>query len=407
MFCKECCSDTKYNDKANFVVCHLKKIHNLSFQEYYDKHEKLDNEGKCKICGAATKFYNDGHYSLFCSNQCLSKYTYNRSDIQDIIDKRAKKIKKHDNTKKIETSILKIMKRFSLSREDAVEKIRIINERKRAYIENKKEKYKKIECKICSQIFYSNYDNFTRCHLKIKHSITAEDYFNQFFGDADSGKCKQCGSKTKFVSIILGYKPYCSHACYSKDSSVIEKREKTNMKLYGTKNPMMTDGIKEKVRITCVKKYGKFYCQTDEFKQKIKEKKDDTDRKARKTHEKNGRWIPLKKCSRFSLYRRIVIAETRKHRKILFEQWDGTDFYSGESLKTKKQLVEENPGIDVHHLKCYPTVDHKISVLNGFLTGRDPKDIGSIDNLCITSRSNNSSKRERCSLEFLDEIRKI
>lgn len=51
---------------------HLKRIHNMSVKEYYDKFIKTDeNEGKCLNCGNPTYFHriSDG-YLTYCSNRC-------------------------------------------------------------------------------------------------------------------------------------------------------------------------------------------------------------------------------------------------------------------------------------------------------------------------------------------------
>ena len=55
-----------------------------------------------------------------------------------------------------------------------------------------------------------------------------------------------------------------------------------------------------------------------------------------------------------------------------------------------------------HNDPNYPTIDHKISVYYGFKNSIDPNIIGSIDNLCITKRSINSSKRHLIEEEFIN-----
>ena len=42
--------------------------------------------------------------------------------------------------------------------------------------------------------------------------------------------------------------------------------------------------------------------------------------------------------------------------------------------------------------KSYPTIDHKISVFNGFINNISPEEISQLENLCITKRTNNSKK---------------
>ena len=55
---------------------HLKRIHNMTVKEYYDKFIKTDeNEGKCLNCGNPTSFHriSDG-YLKYCSNRCQNLF---------------------------------------------------------------------------------------------------------------------------------------------------------------------------------------------------------------------------------------------------------------------------------------------------------------------------------------------
>lgn len=54
----------------------------------------------------------------------------------------------------------------------------------------------------------------------------------------------------------------------------------------------------------------------------------------------------------------------------------------------------------------FPTIDHKISIWNGFKNNIPPCFIGGIDNLCITSRRNNSCKNRKNEKEFNIYIQK-
>jgi hypothetical protein len=69
---------------ANFAISrHLKFIHNLSLQQYYDKHlRKSKNEGKCLICKKETDFQNlTKKYRKFCSIFCRNIFASNLASI--------------------------------------------------------------------------------------------------------------------------------------------------------------------------------------------------------------------------------------------------------------------------------------------------------------------------------------
>ena len=76
----------------------------------------------------------------------------------------------------------------------------------------------------------------------------------------------------------------------------------------------------------------------------------------------------------------------KTNRKVLFSLWDGIDFYDGENIIDNMNLH--------HNDRLYPTVDHKISIYNGFKNNISIEVISSIDNLCITKRHINSTKNK-------------
>jgi hypothetical protein len=107
-------------------------------------------------------------------------------------------------------------------------------------------------------------------HVKFKHSlngekISVEDYFKKEIegktgGEDFMGVCKTCKIPTKFHSISRGYIKFCSHACAIVDKDVAKKRKDGTvtamMEKYGVSNPGQIPGHNEKVKQTCLEKYG-------------------------------------------------------------------------------------------------------------------------------------------------------
>ena len=89
---------------------------------------------------------------------------------------------------------------------------------------------------------------------------------------------------------------------------------------------------------------------------------------------------------KFRHYKNECRRLTKRNSKILYENWDGIDFYDGELIKP--YLLYS------HRSRLYPTIDHKISLHWGFMNGISPEDISDISNLCITKRYINSKKRD-------------
>jgi len=111
-----------------------------------------------------------------------------------------------------------------------------------------------------------------------------------------------------------------------------------------------------------------------------------------KTKEKLGIYIPLEMVSDFKKYRKIVNRFTYRSKKILFNNWSGIDYYDNE-------MIKDNLKLSSNSMK-YPTVDHIISIHEGFLKNIIPSIIGDINNLCITKREINLLKRNKIGFIF-------
>lgn len=66
--CKLCGKTYGYSK----ITSHIKKAHNMSSKEYYDKYLKKEDEGYCLTCGKPIKFINiiQGYTTRFCSVHC-------------------------------------------------------------------------------------------------------------------------------------------------------------------------------------------------------------------------------------------------------------------------------------------------------------------------------------------------
>lgn len=66
--CKLCGKTYGYSK----ITSHIKKAHNMSSKEYYDKYLKKEDEGYCLTCGKPVKFINiiQGYTTRFCSVHC-------------------------------------------------------------------------------------------------------------------------------------------------------------------------------------------------------------------------------------------------------------------------------------------------------------------------------------------------
>jgi hypothetical protein len=165
-----------------------------------------------------------------------------------------------------------------------------------------------------------------------------------------------------------------------------EKKIETSLKNYGVDHPRKNKSISDRIKKTCMEKYGtEFIFQSDFFLENLNIKD-----KARETKEKNG--FRIKDCdlTPFQTYKRNCKNLTNRVKRQLFEKWDGFDFYDGEFIKS--YLNGESGSSN------YPTIDHKTSIYYGFMNNIPEIEICDLENLCITKRKINSSKRTKNSI---------
>lgn len=78
--CKECGESFTGKDTNVAAVkfgVHIKNAHQLSAQQYYDKHLKKEGEGICKVCGQPTAFLKMSKgYASYCSRTCHLKVAH-------------------------------------------------------------------------------------------------------------------------------------------------------------------------------------------------------------------------------------------------------------------------------------------------------------------------------------------
>lgn len=172
----------------------------------------------------------------------------------------------------------------------------------------------------------------------------------------------------------------------SKNQKSNDKRKITCLEKYGNEYIINSNYSKEKRIETCNKKYGVDHHMKNELiKYSVSKKSVDTKKE-------NGIIIKDEELSKWNLYRRNVRKLTERNRKILFENWDGLDYYDNEYIK--------NNFVYKHTDILFPSIDHKISIIYGFLNNISAEEISNLKNLCITKKKNNSSKGHLTEEEF-------
>jgi len=228
--------------------------------------------------------------------------------------------------------------------------------------------------------------------------MTVKSYYDLYIRVDGEGVCKNeyCNNEVSFNSLIKGYtgrgNSFCSVRCSANSTSTILKRQQTSLSIYGDMNYRNSESVKK----TCLLKYG---VANISLVPTVKEKKvnkfrnkygidnpfesEEIKKIIRNKNIQSGRWLSEDDYSKYKNYYKIVWVYTNRNRKKLFDKWDGYDYYDNEFILN--QTIDYNSPI-------YPSIDHKISVKYGFMNGISPKEISSIDNLCITKRILNIKK---------------
>ncbi len=215
--------------------------------------------------------------------------------------------------------------------------------------------------------------------IKIEHLKKTSHYLVECSCDI-CGKIKKLPYKS-YISYTINDGFYFCHKC-----CMIKKKE-TCLKKYGVEFTLQEKTIREKINKTCLEKYGSVcYLSTSEYLNDIDNKK-----RIKNKNIASGRWISDDDLRPFLLYKRRCRTLTDKNKKKLFNEWDGYDFYDNEYIRPYLSLRFTD--------KKYPTIDHKISIFYGFKNNITPEIISHINNLVITKRTINSSKRMKIKYE--------
>lgn len=112
---------------------------------------------------------------------------------------------------------------------------------------------KKLICQICKrELSPLGMPN----HLKHAHDLRVKEYYDQYLKKPDEGICYVCGGPTRFIHMTQGYSKYCCMQCVGKSDIRAEHIRQTNLEKYGCENPFGSPEIREKSKLTRLKKYG-------------------------------------------------------------------------------------------------------------------------------------------------------
>lgn len=159
-----------------------------------------------------------------------------------------------------------------------------------------------------------------------------------------------------------------------------EKAINTWIKKYGVDNPYKSEEIKEKIRMTLFKKYGVDNGCHINSEERINN--------TVKTKIERGWIIPDEFLNDYQKYRKEVRNLTEK------------------TYKKYKDIINPNNLKRVTNGNIGFQLDHKYSIIEGFLNGVEPAIISNQNNLQMLECNKNRNKSKKCSIE-LDELIKM
>jgi len=331
---------SKYKIKVVCDICGKEK--EIQYQSYFKQHENQTYD-TCQKCKTVKR-----------KKTMLKKYGVEHAlQSKDLMNKAKNTMLERYGVEFSANSIeIQEKNKKTIKEKYGVEYITQSEEFKDNSKKSKKEKY--------NNEHYNNYNQIK----KTKKEIYNDEYYNN-----RKKSDKTCLEKYGCENI-------------SQSEVIKNKKKQTSFKNYGVEHPLKTFEIMEKLRNTNIDKLGVPYPTMSKIV---------TD-KIIETNIKNGRWIKIEDRTDFYKYYLLVCKHTLQNKKELLYNWNGNDYYTNEYILENFNLNSND--------KKYPTIDHKKSIKYGFDNNISYTEISHIDNLCITTRSNNSSKGEKIETEF-------
>ena len=126
-----------------------------------------------------------------------------------------------------------------------------------------------MKCEICSREFKNS--RTLGIHISTTHKMSKQEYYDRFLKrDENEGKCLECGKETSFVTLVKGYRIFCSVKCLNKSQYHIEHCMATYIKNY-VDNKSNRKELNERTRNTCLERYNGIGLASQELTEKYNE----------------------------------------------------------------------------------------------------------------------------------------
>lgn len=126
-----------------------------------------------------------------------------------------------------------------------------------------------MKCEICDREFES--PRTLGIHISTTHKMSKQEYYDRFLRkNKNEGKCFECGKETGFITLVKGYRIFCSVKCLNKSQYHIKHCTETYTKNY-VDNKNNRKELNERTRNTCLEKYNGIGFASQELTKKYNE----------------------------------------------------------------------------------------------------------------------------------------
>lgn len=126
-----------------------------------------------------------------------------------------------------------------------------------------------MKCEICDRKL-KNYRTLG-IHISTTHGMSKQKYYDKFLKrDKNEGKCLECGKETDFITLVKGYRMFCSVKCLNQSQYHIKHCTETYTKNYIDNKDNRKD-LNERTRNTCLERYNGIGLASQELTEKYNE----------------------------------------------------------------------------------------------------------------------------------------
>lgn len=126
-----------------------------------------------------------------------------------------------------------------------------------------------MKCEICDREFEN--PRTLGIHISTTHKMSKQEYYDRFLKrDENEGKCLECGKETDFITLVKGYRMFCSRQCLNQSQYHIKHCITTYTKNY-IDNEDNRKELSERTRNTCLERYNGIGLASQELTKKYNE----------------------------------------------------------------------------------------------------------------------------------------